>query len=193
MPLAIGVATAAMAAPQGAAGDDRARAVGDWTVAPSADGKGCFVTRVYADHPGRTTLLLGIDTDGANHLSVLNGNWSIRPKDRLKLDFRLTAGSYAKHFAVGIAADGQQGFVTSFEAKFPTYFASSTQLAIARGSVPVERLALAGSGAAVAALRRCVEARRHAASAKAKAAQATGPGAIPRDPFAPAPARKGKR
>ena len=124
-------------------------------MAPSKDGQGCFLTKVY-DRPGDTTLLLGLDRDGTNHLTVLNSNWSIEPKQRLKLDFRLSKGGYAKHFAVGLASDGKRGFVTSFEPKFPAYFASSHMLAIARGDVPVERLPLDGSGAAVASLRQCV-------------------------------------
>ena len=154
--------------------DDQIREIGDWTVTASRDGKGCFLTREY-DRPGKTTLLFGLDGDGTNHLSVLNANWSIAPKDQLSLRFRLSNGGYAKHGAVGIAADGKQGFVTSFEAKFPVYFAASKVLDISRGNVPVEQLGLDGSGAAVAALRACVSLRRAPARA----------GEIPKDPFAP--------
>ena len=87
-----------------AAGDYRSREVAGWTVAQSADGKGCFVTREY-DRTGRTTLLLGLEVDGTNHLTVLNDNWSIAPKDRLELAFRLSKGRFPKHFAVGIVAE----------------------------------------------------------------------------------------
>ncbi|KTT97456.1 hypothetical protein NS355_11475 [Sphingomonas yabuuchiae] len=167
--------------------DGLPRKIGDWTLAVSEDGDGCFLTRIY-DRPGDTTLLLGLDRDGSNHLTVLNANWSINPKERLALDFTLTGGSYPKHFAVGLASDDQQGFVTSFEKPFPTYLARSQTLNIARGDVPVERLSLAGSGAAIAALRECVTAR------KAPLAKATRSGdaadGIPRDPFAKAASRK---
>lgn len=166
------------------------REIGGWTVTASKDAKGCFLTRMY-DRPGETTLLLGLDPDGTNHLSVLNANWSIKPKDQLTLDFRLSNGGYAKHFAIGMASDGKQGFVTSFEAKFPAYFASSTLLHIARGKVPVERLDLAGSGAAVAALRDCVEARRERPATAAKGLAPSDD--IPTDPFAPGPARRSKK
>jgi len=70
-------------------------------------------------------MLIGLDIDGANRLSVLNANWSIKSKDRLTLNFRLSNSSYPAHFAVGIVSDGKQGFVTSFGAKFPAYFAAS--------------------------------------------------------------------
>ena len=70
--------------------------------------------------------------------------------------------------------------VTSFEAKFPAYFASSRTLHIARGKVPVERLDLDGSGAAVAELRRCVAAQRD----DGRAARRPRGDDIPRDPFA---------
>ena len=153
--------------------------VSGWTVAPSEDGGGCFLTRVY-DRPGATTVMLGLDRDGTNRLTVLNANWSIEPKEKLKLTFRLSNGGYANHFAVGIRSGTQQGFVTSFEAKFPGYFASSRTLHIARGKVPVERLDLDGSGAAVAELRRCVAAQRD----DGRAARRPRGDDIPRDPFA---------
>jgi len=170
--------------------DYMSRDVGGWIVAANEDGTGCFLTRIYK-HTGDTTLLFGLDLDGTNHLSVLNANWSIKPKDRLRLNFRLSKGSYPDHFAIGMASDGKQGFVTSFEAKFPSYFAASKVLDIFRGDVPVERLNLDGSGAAVAELRTCVEAQRAkpAVSADGKAHSE----AIPRDPFALAPAKKPKK
>jgi hypothetical protein len=166
------------------------RDVGDWTVAVSKDGKGCFLTRAY-DHPGSTTLLLGLDLDGANHLSLLNENWSIKPKDQLKLNFTLSNGGYPGHFAIGIASDGKQGFVTSFETRFPTYLAGSKILNVSRGKVPVERLDLEGSGAAVAELRHCVEAQR--GEPGVSAGEKPSSGTIPKDPFAPAPVRKPKK
>jgi hypothetical protein len=166
------------------------RDVGNWTVAAGKDGKGCFLTKEY-ERAGRTTLLLGLDTDGANHLSVLNANWSIKPKEPLKLDFQLSAGGYSKHFAVGMASEGKQGFVTNFEWRFPAYFAASKDLRISRGSTPVERLSLEGSGAAVAELRRCVEDQR--AESATAASEKDEPDDIPKDPFAPVAERKSKR
>ncbi|WP_322966183.1 hypothetical protein [Sphingomonas fuzhouensis] len=176
--------------PTGASAADKGalpRKIGDWTLAVSEDGDGCFLTRIY-DRPGDTTLLLGLDRDGSNHLTVLNANWSIKPKERLALDFKLTNGGYPKHFAVGLATDDKQGFVTSFEKPFPTYLAKSQRLDIARGNVPVERLSLEGSGVAIAALRDCVAARK-AQPAKALRADDGGKG-IPLDPFAKRPAQK---
>lgn len=163
-----------------------ARQLGDWTVAASKDGSGCFISRSF-DQPGGTTLLLGVDRDGSNHFSVLNENWSIRPQDRLKLTFRLTQGGYPNHQAIGIVADGKQGFVAAFDPKFPTSFAGSKALHIDRGTTPVARLPLDGSGAAVAELQRCVAAQHGPAKAVANEE------GIPRDPFAPRGKRKGKR
>lgn len=170
--------------------DSGSRNVGDWAVAPSKDGKGCFLMRQY-DRAGGTTLLLGLDIDGTNRLSVLNANWSIKPREPLKLTFRLSDSSYPAHFAVGIVSDGQQGFVTSFGAKFPSYFAASKLLQISRGDVPVERLSLDQGAAAIAALRQCVDNQRSrpAATPGGKAHSDD----IPSDPFAPAPARRPKK
>ncbi len=188
--LAFACLIGASAHARAAAQEYPAREVGDWTVAASSDDTGCFLTRTY-DRPGETTLILGLDGDGTNHLSVLNANWSIKPRDQLSLDFRFSKGGYAKHGAIGMAADGKRGFVTTFEAKFPAYFAASTLMAIFRGDVPVERLDLDQSGAAVAALRDCVVARSTRRPAE-PAAKARG-SQIPTDPFASDPPRKRKR
>ncbi|WP_010544870.1 hypothetical protein [Sphingomonas elodea] len=180
--LGIGTVSALPAAAQSYA----ARQIGAWTVAASKDGSGCFISRSF-DQPGSTTLLLGMDRDGSNHFSVLNENWSIRPQDRLKLTFRLTQGGYPNHQAIGIVADGKQGFVAAFDPKFPTSFAGSKALHIDRGRTPVARLPLDGSGAAVAELRRCVEAQHGP-----EKAQASDDG-VPRDPFAAHGKRKERR
>ncbi|MEG3092859.1 hypothetical protein [Sphingomonas sp. PB1R3] len=178
--LVLSLATLSAGTPVVAA-DVPGKALGDWTLAPSEDGQGCFLTRIY-DRPGDTTLLLGLDRDGSNHLTVLNDNWSIKPREKLSLDFRLTNGGYPRHFAVGLEADGKRGFVSSFETAFPTYLAKSQRLDIARGDVPVERLSLDGSGAAIAALRQCVAARKLAPAKPSRMTQAADD--IPRDPFA---------
>jgi len=167
--------------------DAAAPSPGGWVISRSEGGDGCFMSKSF-DHPGATTLLFGLDGDGTNHLTVLNSHWSIKPRDRLKLDFRLTGGAYPGHFAIGLAADGKRGFVTSFEPRFPAYIAASRTLEIARGKVPVEKLPLDGSGAAVASLRKCVAAlgRR----GKGSDQDGTRRPRIPLDPFA-APASRG--
>lgn len=159
-----------------------ARAVGGWTVAASKDKRGCFLTKTY-EGAGGTTLLLGLDVDGGNRLSVLNDNWSIKQKDRWELSFRLSKGGYSNHAVVGMASGGKKGFVTSFEIEFPSYFAKSRALHIYRGDVPVEQLSLDGSGAAVAELRRCVD--LFAAKAAGDVGEKGRSEEIPKDPFAP--------
>jgi hypothetical protein len=158
-------------------------------VAASKDKRGCFLTKTY-EGTGRTSLLLGVDVDGSNHLSVLNDNWSIKPKDRWKLTFRLTSGGYPNHAVVGMASEGKKGFVTNFDAKFPSHFAASRALHIYRGDVPVEQLHLDGSGAAIAELRHCVGI--HAAGNGAGTREAGRSAQIPKDPFAP-DAKRGRR
>jgi hypothetical protein len=176
-----------LASAPASAQDYAARDVGGWTVAASKDGGGCFLTRTY-EGTGETTVLLGLDIDGANRLSVLNDNWSIKPRDRWKLTFKLTSGGYPDHPVVGMASDGKKGFVTDFDAKFPDHFAVSKALHIYRGQVPVEQLSLDGSGAAVAELRRCVA--LHAAKPATGARERSD--RIPKDPFAPDARRKSK-
>lgn len=183
LPPVLGFALAVGVVAHAAAPDYATRDVGGWTVAASRDGKGCFVTREY-DRTGQTTLLLGLEVDGTNHLTVLNANWSIKPRDELELTFRLSNGGFPEHFAVGIASDGKQGFVTSFGKAFPTHFGASRALHILRGAVTVEQLSLEGSGVAVTELRKCVAVQRSRPARKpAEKAPAT---SIPKDPFAPA-------
>ena len=131
------------------------RSVAGWTVAASRDGQGCFITRTFAMNGG-TQLLLGLNADGTSQLTLLNANWSIAPRDRLSLTYRLTRAGYADHPAVGIRADGKRGFVAAFDRAFPARFAAARTLAVTRGKVTVAEVDLAGSGAAVAELRRCV-------------------------------------
>lgn len=186
-PTALAIAGVSSAAPAFAQ-DYAARNVGGWTVAASKDGNGCFLTKTYGGD-GETTLLLGLDVDGGNHLSVLNRNWSIQPQERLRLNFKLSNGGYSKQLSIGMASEGKKGFVTNFEAKFPAYFASSKALHIYRGTVPVEQLSLVGSGAAVAEVRRCVAAQR--ARGPMHAEDRARSSRIPKDPFAPE--RRSKR
>ncbi|TGX54413.1 hypothetical protein E5A73_09020 [Sphingomonas gei] len=169
--------------------DYPARDIGSWTVAASKDRSGCFLSRTYPGNGG-TTLLLGLDVDGGNRLSVLNDNWSIKPRDRRKLTFKLTSGGYPNHAVIGMATDGKRGFVTNFDGEFPQHFAGSKALHIYRGDVPVEQLDLDGSGAAVAELRNCVGI--HMAAPAARAGQARRSARIPKDPFAPDAKRKSR-
>ena len=168
----------------------RLRQVGGWTVAASQDGKGCFLTKVY-EHPGETTLLLGLEIDRSNRLSVLNANWSIKEKSKQRLDFRLSNASFPEHLAIGIASDEKRGFVAGFGEAFPASFAASAFLHIFRGDVPVEKLELRGSGVAVAELRRCVEHYRRMPPAAARGSDRERD--IPIDPFAPDEGRKPKK
>ncbi|MFD1787225.1 hypothetical protein ACFSC3_06550 [Sphingomonas floccifaciens] len=162
------------------------KTLGAWSLAVSRDGQGCFVTRRF-DGPGETVLMLGLDSDGSNHLTILNGNWSIVPKQALTLEFRLSRGGYGDHAAIGIDVDGTRGFVATFEPRFPDHFAASERLDIYRGKMPVARLDLTGSGAAVAELKRCT-------AKQAPGAKGSSPSSdVPIDPFAAGSARKSKR
>lgn len=183
------IVTGVFASAGAAAQDYPVRTVGQWTVAASKDKSGCFLTRTY-DGSGATTLLLGLDVDGSNRLSVLNENWSIKPQDRQTLSFRLSEGGYPDQPVFGMASDGKKGFVTSFESKFPAYFGGSKALHIYRGKVPVELLNLDGSGAAVAELRRCVALFKM--RGKAGARDKDRDDGVPKDPFAPDAKRKSK-
>ena len=166
------------------------RAIGAWVVAESSDRKGCFLSRTYPA-PRETTLQFGLDMDGGNRLTLLNARWSIRPRDQFKMDFRFSNATFPRHVAIGIAAQGKKGFVSSFGRSFPATLAASRFLAIRRGDVPVEELDLDGSGAAITALRACVGAIRPA-SVTGRPARESG-GHIPTDPFASGNGRESRK
>jgi hypothetical protein len=187
--LALALAAFPLATAPAAAQDYAMRDVGGWTVAASKDKSGCFLTRTYSG-TGGTTLFLGLDVDGSNHLSVLNDNWSIKPNERLNLTFKLSNGGYAKQPVIGMASEGKRGFVTTFEAKFLDYFSRSRALQIFRGTVPVDQLDLAGSGDAVGELRKCVAVYKGRPAAGAKEERRSD--RIPADPFASSSKRKGE-
>lgn len=170
----LGINTAAVAA------DYPAHSLGAWLVSRSNDQKGCFLTRTYPA-PRRTTLQLGLDIDGGNRLTMLNAHWSIRPRERLAMDFRLSNAAFPRHSAIGLAIQGAKGFVTTFGRSFPATFGSSRFLHVGRGGVPVEELDLDGSGAAVAELRRCVGQLRSGSGATQSMREED---KIPVDPFA---------
>ena len=174
-------AAIAICATAAAAGDYPTRAVGPWVVSASSDQLGCFLTRTYAGNRD-TTLQFGIDRDGSNRLTLLNTDWSITRKQRLALNFRLSNAAFPRHAAVGIAADGKKGFVTSFGADFPTHFAASRYLRVDLDGTPVADLDLNGSGAAVAELRRCVGRSRDPLGRRDGEGRTTT--RVPVDPFA---------
>lgn len=166
------------AGPAAAAAQERApQRVGDWTVMVSKDGSGCFLNRAYGG-PGHMLLLVGLDADGGDRVTVLNDNWSIAAGDKLRLDFRVADQRYADHFAVGFVAGPQRGFVTQFDPAFLDALAAGASLDIDRGKVPVARLSLDGSADALTALRACV------ADARAPAAATAADDGVPLDPFA---------
>ena len=184
------LALAALTGGTALAADDTLREVGPWLISPSSDKRGCFITRTFPA-PRATTVQFGLDVDGSNRLTVLNPNWSVREKERLKLDFRLSKAAFPRHVAIGIAAQGKRGFVTTFGAPFPRDFATSRFLHIKRGDVPVEEISLDGSGAAVAALRECVAQYRDRGEQAAPAKQVKG--RIPLDPFATETERESRK
>jgi hypothetical protein len=164
-----------------AAANYATRDVGPWVVSSSSDKQGCFLTRTYPG-PRATTLQFGLDVDGSHRLTILNANWSVVEKEQLTLNFRFSNASFPRHLAIGIAAEGKKGFVTSFGAAFPSTFAASDFLHIRRGDVPVEELGLDGSGAAVAEMRKCVDRYRGTRAVSLSGKEATA--RIPIDPFA---------
>lgn len=168
------------------AAEYRSREVGGWEVGETSSGDSCYIGMEY-EGEGETLVLLSLDVEGTPYLLVSNYNWSIKDKDEFSLDYRLSNGTYTEHPAFGTKNGTRGGFVTTFETRFPEYFAQSTYLHITRDGNVVDNLSLTGTAVAVAELRRCVAIAK--ARTDAEAREKARLSHIPKDPFAATEAR----
>lgn len=161
------------------AAEYRTREIAGWEVSESSDDS-CYIGMEF-EGEGSTLVVLSLEIDKTPYLLVSNYNWSINNKDKFKLNYELSNGVYEDHPAVGSKTGIRGGFITSFEERFPEYFAQSTYLHITRDGSIVDRLSLGGTAAAVGELRKCVAIVKARVDAEAREkARFAG---IPKDPF----------
>lgn len=141
----------------------------------------CYLYSLYKG-PGESALSLAVNRQGAVMVMVLNDDWSAKPDVEYKdLEFLLDGISYDGGVATGIENGGKHGFMQPMNKDFLPHFVQSSYLNVYKSGQIVDRLSLVGSGAAVAAVKRCVvyvDAVRSAEEREKKRYED-----LPKDPF----------
>lgn len=177
----IALGAAVLLPSHGYAAEYRTREVGGWEVGESTGNDSCYIGMEY-EGEGSTLVILSLGIDKRPYLLVSNYNWSIKDKDEFTLNYELSNGVYEDHPAAGSKDGIRGGFITSFEERFPEYFAQSTYLHITRDGSIIDKLSLSGTAVAVGELRKCVAIVK--ARADAEAREKARFADIPKDPFA---------
>jgi protein TonB len=143
----------------------------------------CFLSAEYKG-PGDSLLSLALFRDGKVIVGVSNYNWSAKKDEKYEgVSLDLDGTSYGGATALGYENDGRMGFMVSMESDFVPHFTSSTYLHVYKDKQLIDRLDLAGSTVAVAAVKRClayVDGLRRAEERERKRYED-----LPKDPFAP--------
>lgn len=150
---------------------------GGWSVGQTDDR--CLATMEF-EGPGSTEMSFSLELDGGSYVIVTNYNWTVTENQEYELDYRLSHTSYSGT-AVGTKSSIRSGFVTKFGAGFLDDLAKTANFHIYRGDVPVDRLSMSGSAAAISVLRRCIEAVRRTKEAEERERRRWED--IPRNPF----------
>lgn len=137
----------------------------DWQVTGNESDNTCFFGREF-EGPGETHMGVSVDAkDSSVSIWVLNDNWSLKEGDGIKvaLDLRGTPNSYSGS-GMPFTSGGKSGFGMNFKS-----MEVLSDVAAANGAhfykidgegesekyTLIDKLNLDGTGAAVAALRRC--------------------------------------
>jgi hypothetical protein len=160
--------------------------VSGWLVAERRDG--CAMGSEFAG-PGKTYLLLDKRVDGEVYLSITNDTWSAREGKPYDVSYHLNGKEYSEGTTVGYRSGDARGFWSKMGTGFERDFATGKDLSVFLDGEFIRKLSLAGTGAAIAALNRCVAGVRGRAQPELRRKGTQ----VPKDPFArhsPAPAAK---
>lgn len=155
---------------------------GDWEV--FRDSKSCGMTRSY-EGVGETEMMVIKYAAGNIRIMITNTEWSAKQDARYDVSYVVNGAAYGGAKAIGTAERGRTGFVSTFVGKFGEDFAQGSLLQVLLAGKEIERLSLAGSGAALSLVDQCLtRVRAELAAAEREQAKRA---KLPRDPFAPAP------
>jgi len=108
---------------------------------------------------GSTELLIMLNLDGSASASLSNLDWSTAEGEKYELSWVLNGSVYTgPAFAIAKTYDVRKGFVAKFDGDFIDDVAKGSALTVYRGDLLVDDLSLAGTGAAVAVAKRCIQA-----------------------------------
>lgn len=137
---------------------------------------------------GTTELLIVLNLDGSASASLSNLAWSTVDGESYDLSWAVNGSVYSgPAFAIAEKYDVRKGFGAKFEGEFINDIAKGNSLSVYRGDVLVDDLSLAGTGAAIAMAKRCLQAVKADIAAAEREKQRFAH--IPDDPFAAAPTK----
>jgi hypothetical protein len=153
------IATALALALHGSADARDWPAAGNWRVY-EVDDESCAIHQTY---PDRSQLYLILSTDDSALLALAKPGWSIEQDKKYDVAYRLDDIAFDGAKALGTTVSDGPVLVSYMDAGFLSHFASAHSVKIFRDSALLGDFTLAGSGAALATVNKCV------ASLKAKA------------------------
>jgi periplasmic protein TonB len=135
--------------------------------------------------PGATQVTLIEYAAGNIAILVTNQQWTAKQGQEYDVEYSLNGTTYGGAKAIGTADYARSGFVSKFGVEFAEDFAKGSSLHIYLGQQQIDRLSLAGTGVAVAAVHQCLAGVR--ASQRADAREKARWADLPKNPFAPPP------
>lgn len=152
---------------------------GGWDIGSTGDS--CGMSMEF-EGPGDTVVVFMKEADGDVFLHVTNMNWSAKEGQEYDVRYLLNGKAYGGTGSLGITSSIRKGFMAKFENDFEQAFAAGDTLHVYLSEQKIDELSLAGTGAALASLNRCLSRvrARVAAEAREKARWEH----LPKDPFA---------
>jgi hypothetical protein len=141
--------------------------------------EGCAMGTQFAG-PGNTYLVVHKRVGGDVYLSITNDRWSAREDEPYKVSYQVNGREYSDGTTVGYRSGSARGFWSSMGAGFERDLAAGTDLSVFLDGEFIRKLSLRGTGAALAAVDRCVAGLRSQAPAGRREKGAE----VPKDPFA---------
>ena len=172
------VIVAAALGPQAAIGAEIIGASGDWEV--FRDSKSCGMTRTF-EVPGETEMMVIKYADGDIRILITNTGWSAKQDQLYDVSYQLNGHAYGGSKAVGTSDGNRRGFVSTFVTDFGNDFAKGSNLRVFLSGKEIERLSLAGTGAALTVVDECLAEVRAALSATKREKEKRAK--LPKDPF----------
>jgi hypothetical protein len=151
--------------------------VAGWLVAQRTEG--CAMGSEFAG-PGHTYVAVDKKSDGKVYLAITNDAWSAREGKRYDVAYRLNGKEYADGTTTGYRSGAARGFWSVMGAGFERDFAAGADLSVFLDGDLIRKISLAGTGAAIAALERCVS-ELHGRDREERREKR---GHVPADPFA---------
>lgn len=148
---------------------------GGWTIT-DVDG-GCAMGMEF-EGPGSSYLLLSKSTDGELLVMLTNDDWSAKSGERYKVEYVIGEKAFGGGTAIGV----RNGFVTKFAPNFEGAFSAGQSLHVYLDDKRVDQLSLSGTGAAIAAVNRCLAGVRQRLAAERREKERWAH--LPKDPFA---------